>query len=160
MALEIERKFLLKSDAWRKDVISSSRIVQGYLSSSGATVRVRVMDECGFLTVKGRAEGIARNEYEYLIPVEEAKEMLENLVCDPPVEKIRCIVPAGDGLFWEIDEYCGANAPLFTAEIELPDENTPFAVPQWLGEEVSNDRRYTNRALSRTSYSTWSSEDK
>ena len=160
MALEIERKFLVKSDSWRSFAVSQSRIVQGYLSASGTTVRVRLKDDEAFLTIKGKAEGIIRSEYEYPISVEDAKEMLGNLLCDPPVEKIRYIIPAGNGLFWEVDEYEGANAPLFTAEIELPDENTPFAMPEWLGEDISCDRRYTNRALSRNPYSTWSSEDK
>ncbi len=160
MAWEIERKFLVKSDSWRKDAADSRRIIQGYLSPSGTTVRVRISGEEAFITIKGKAEGITRCEYEYPIPVTEAKEMLDNLICAPPVEKIRYIIPAENGLVWEVDEYFGANAPLFTAEIELPDENTAFTVPEWLGEEISSDRRYTNRALSRNPYSTWSSEDK
>ena len=84
--------------------------------------------------------------------------MLDTLALDPPVEKTRYLVPAGDGLWWEVDEYHGANAPLFTAEIELPEEDTPFDIPEWLGEDISGDSRYTNRALSRKPYSLWCGE--
>lgn len=158
MALEIERKFLVSNDLWRKEVISCSRISQGYLTAAGTTVRVRLRDGSAFLTIKGKACGLTRSEFEYPIPVDDAEEMLNTLSLDPPVEKIRYIVPAGNDLFWEIDEYLGANAPLFTAELEIPDENTVFALPPWLGEEISGDSRYTNRALSRRPYSQWSAE--
>ena len=160
MALEIERKFLVKDDSWRKDVISSSRIIQGYLTASGTTVRIRLRDNEAFLTIKGKSSGITRSEFEYLIPTGEAEEMLKTLSLDPAVEKIRYLVPAENDLVWEIDEYYGSNAALFTAEIELPDENTPFALPGWLGEDISGDSRYTNRALSRKPYSSWGIENK
>lgn len=160
MALEIELKFLVKSDSWRAQAVSSSRIIQGYLTAAGTTVRVRLRDDKAFLTIKGKASGIVRCEYEYPIPVDEAKEMLETLALDPPVDKIRYIVPASDGLFWEVDEYSGENSPLFTAEIELPDENCTFEIPDWVGEDISGDSRYTNRALSRKPYCQWSPEEK
>ena len=160
MALEIERKFLLKNDLWKKDAVSSSCISQGYLTAAGTTVRVRLRDDAAYLTIKGKATGLTRSEFEYSIPTAEAREMLATLALDPPVEKIRYIVPAGNGLFWEIDEYLGANAPLFTAELELPSEDTPFEKPQWLGEEISGDSRYTNRALSRRPYSLWGVEER
>lgn len=160
MALEIERKFLVKSDAWRSQAVSSSRIIQGYLTASGNTVRVRLRDDKAFLTIKGKASGIIRSEYEYNIPPNEAEEMLKTLALDPPVEKIRYIVPAENGLFWEVDEYLNANFPLFTAEIELPDTETSFVLPDWVGEDISCDNRYTNRALSRKPYSLWSDEEK
>ena len=153
--MEIERKFLRVSEAWRGGVSASSRIRQGYLSASGVTVRVRRTGEAAYLTVKGRPAGITRREFEYPIPPEEADEMLAEMIVDAPVEKIRHLVPAGGGLTWEIDEYLGANAPLFTAEIELPSEDADFPKPPWLGEEVTGDGRYTNRALSRKPYSTW-----
>ena len=155
MAWEIERKFLVLNDSWRKEVVSSSRIVQGYLTAAGTTVRVRLRDDQAFLTIKGKAEGLARAEFEYPIPVEDAGEMLKNLALDPPVEKIRYIVPAENGLFWEIDEYLLLNAPLFTAELEIPSADCEFERPAWLGEEISHDSRYTNRALSRKPYSCW-----
>ena len=160
MALEIERKFLVKSDAWRSQAVSSSRIIQGYLTASGNTVRIRLRDNKAFLTIKGKASGIIRSEYEYNIPPNEAEEMLKTLALDPPVEKIRYIVPAENGLFWEVDEYLNANFPLFTAEIELPDTETSFVLPDWVGEDISCDNRYTNRALSRKPYSLWSDEEK
>ncbi|MBR2625646.1 MAG: CYTH domain-containing protein [Lentisphaeria bacterium] len=158
MAQEIEKKFTVSGNAWRKDVVSQSRIIQGYLTASGTAVRVRLKDDEAFLTIKGKAEGISRAEYEYPIDVADAKEMLATLALYPPVEKIRYLVPAGNGLTWEIDEYFGANAPLFTAEIELPQEDTPFEIPSWLGEDISFDSRYTNRALSRRPYGTWEKE--
>ena len=160
MAQEIERKFLVSNDLWRNQISSSSHITQGYLTASGTTVRVRVRDDQAFLTIKGKAVGITRSEYEYSIPVTEAKEMLSTLALDPPVEKIRYIVPAENGLVWEVDEYLGGNAPLFTAEIELPSEDSTFDRPQWLGKEISDDSRYTNRALSRKPYSSWQDAEK
>lgn len=123
-------------------------------------MRVRLRDDKAFLTIKGKASGIIRSEYEYNIPQNEAEEMLKTLALDPPVEKIRYIVPAENGLFWEVDEYLNANFPLFTAEIELPDTETSFALPDWIGEDISCDNRYTNRALSRKPYSLWSDEEK
>ena len=123
-------------------------------------MRVRLRDNKAFLNIKGKACGIIRSEYEYPIPPIEAEEMLKTLALDPPVEKIRYIVPAENGLFWDVDEYSGTNAPLFTAEIELPDTETSFSLPDWIGEDISCDSRYTNRALSRKPYSMWSDEEK
>ena len=158
MGREIERKFLLNSQAWRSQVTKKTLLRQGYLSTSGATVRVRVQEDRAFLTIKGRPKGAIRREYEYPIPLADAEEMLAELIVSPPVEKYRYLVPAGNGLVWEIDEYLGENAPLFTAEIELPSPDTQFEIPEWLGKEVSGDRRYTNGALSRSPYSRWSKE--
>lgn len=158
MGQEIERKFLVTSDIWKEEVVSSSYLKQGYLAATGATVRVRLYGEEAFLTIKGRPEGLVRSEYEYPIPVEDANEMLSALSVYPPVEKYRHIVPADNGLFWEIDEYLGENAPLFTAEIELPDPETSFEKPMWLGEEISGNNKYTNRSLSRFPYSLWHKE--
>ncbi|MBR7131392.1 MAG: CYTH domain-containing protein [Lentisphaeria bacterium] len=160
MALEIERKFLVKNDLWRTQVTSQSRIIQGYLTAAGTTVRIRLRDEQAYLTIKGKASGITRCEFEYPIPPDEAQEMLDLLALDPPVDKTRYLVPASGDLMWEIDEYYGANAPLFTAEIELPAANTAFEIPSWLGREISDDSRYTNRALSRKPYSLWAEDDK
>lgn len=148
MATEIERKFLVSSDEWRKDVIASTAMEQGYLCRDGATVRVRLAGERGFLTLKGSANGLSRSEYEYPVPAADAREILQNLCVGTNVKKIRHIVDAGSGLKWEIDEYLEENAPLFTAEIELQSEAQSFERPVWLGEEVSRDPEYTNRALS------------
>lgn len=160
MALEIERKFLVKDDSWRPQAIAVKRISQIYLTASGTTVRVRIQDDEAFLAIKGKAENFSRLEFEYPIPMADAVAMFDSLALDCPVEKKRYIVPAGDDLFWEIDEYEKANAPLFTAEIELPSEDTAFVRPSWLGEEISADSRYTNRALSRKPYSCWSEAEK
>ena len=155
MAVEIERKFLVASDAWRSEVTSSTLMRQGYLGGGASTIRVRQTENAAFLTIKGRANGISRTEFEYEIPVADAQTMLNDMTVGTIVEKIRHIVPAGNGLFWEIDEYLNANAPLFTAEIELPEENTVFDVPKWLGIDVSDNKNYTNRSLSKVPYSTW-----
>lgn len=158
MAKEIERKFLLVSDTWKNQVVSSSYIKQGYLAATGATVRVRLTENQAFLTIKGKPSGLVRSEFEYPIPPEDAVEMLSSLSAYPPVEKYRHIVPADNGLIWEIDEYLGDNAPLFTAEIELPEPDTEFDTPEWLGAEISGDGKYTNRSLSRFPFSLWQEE--
>lgn len=155
MAIEIERKFLVASDMWRQDVVSSTLMRQGYLGGGASTIRVRQTENAAFLTIKGRANGIARAEFEYPIPIADADEILATMTVGTIVEKIRHIVPAGNGMVWEIDEYLNANAPLFTAEIELPTPYTTFRVPDWLGIDVSENKNYTNRSLSRNPYSTW-----
>ena len=155
MGIEIERKFLVASDAWRNKVVSSTPMRQGYLGGSVSTIRVRTTGTAAFLTIKGRADGISRAEFEYPIPVEDAEIMLASMTKGSIVEKIRYTIPAENGLVWEVDEYFNDNAPLFTAEIELPTPYTTFRVPDWLGVEVSHDKRYTNRSLSRKPYSMW-----
>ena len=158
MAIEIERKFLVKSDAWRKGVVSRTLMRQGYLGGGASTVRVRQTDKAAFLTIKGKANGIARTEFEYEIPVADAQTMLSDMTVGSIVEKIRYIVPAENGLVWEIDEYLGANAGLFTAEIELPSADTVYTVPDWVGEDVSSIPAYSNGSLSKRPYSTWQEE--
>ena len=140
---------------WRQDVVSSTLMRQGYLGGGASTIRVRQTENAAFLTIKGRANGIARAEFEYPIPIADADEILATMTVGTIVEKIRHIVPAGNGMVWEIDEYLNANAPLFTAEIELPTPYTTFRVPDWLGIDVSENKNYTNRSLSRNPYSTW-----
>lgn len=158
MSREIERKFLLAGDTWRSGVVKQTKIVQGYLSATGTTVRVRVAGEAAFLTLKGQVKGISRDEYEYRIPLRDARELLGWSVA-APVSKIRYLVPAGSGLRWEIDEYLGLNAPLFTAELELPEPEAEFLRPEWLGAEITGDYRYSNRSLSLHPYSTWKKDD-
>ena len=161
MAIETERKFLLASDAWRREAVTPpKRLVQGYFPrvAGGPTVRVRISGAKGFLTVKGRPRDdapVSRSEFEYVIPAEEAESMLEEFCSDRIVKKLRYIFPADDGLRWEIDEYLELNAGLFTAEIELPGPDTPFPRPPWLGKDISGDPRYTNAALSCCPYSSW-----
>lgn len=153
MGIEIERKFLLASDAWREGA-TGVEFCQGYLNRDPArTVRVRVAGEAGFLTIKGRSEGLARAEFEYPIPLDEARALLS--LCEGPlIEKRRYNVKFG-GFVWEIDEFFGENAGLVVAEIELPSAGADFARPAWLGAEVSDDTRYFNSSLSRVPYSRW-----
>ncbi len=146
--IEIERKFLVKNDAWRKDATSSTEILQGYfdLASSGS-LRVRIIGDSANLNIKGKAEGIARKEFEYPIPVEEAKELLALFCKDRTIAKTRYFVPSAEGLVWEIDEYHGPFEGHYTAELEIPAQDFAFLRPDWLGEEKSNDHRFANAAL-------------
>ena len=154
MAVEIERKFLLKNDSWRDIVLRSHILKQGYLASSPLpTVRVRTIDDKAFLTIKGRTQGISRVEYEYEIPREEAIEMLK-LSAQTPIEKTRYIVEA-HGHTWEIDVFEGSNAGLVLAEVELNSEDEEVILPDWIQREVTDDARYYNSALSKNPYSTW-----
>jgi len=153
MAQEIERKFLLSSEEWRNQAKNATRIAQGYLNADPArTVRVRIKGDQGFLTIKGKNEGITRAEYEYPIPLGDAAELLQ--LCPNVLDKTRHEVRNGEFL-WEIDEFAGDNAGLIVAEIELPTADTEFVKPDWLGTEVSGDARYYNSALSVTPYSRW-----
>ncbi|GEP46103.1 CYTH domain-containing protein [Brevifollis gellanilyticus] len=153
MPVEIERKFLVTHDAWREGA-SARRIAQGYLSRDpDRVVRVRLIGDQAFVTIKGRRSGISRAEFEYPVPVIDAEELLK--LCLPSViDKTRHEIEIA-GFLWEIDEFHGSNAGLIVAEIELPAEDTPFERPSWLGEEVSSDSRYTNSYLSGSPYSTW-----
>ena len=149
MAQEIERKFLVKSDAWRAQADEGRLIRQGYLSSnSKATVRVRSFDDReAVITLKGKISGIVRPEYEYPIPIEDARELLD--MAQPQVlEKRRFHVPQGE-LTWEIDVFEGRHQGLVIAEIELDSDTQQVELPEWLGEEVSHDERYYNATLAR-----------
>ena len=154
--IEIERKFLVKGDAWR-GLAEPLRIRQGYVpTKDGTTVRVRVVGGEAFITLKDRAVGLVRHEFEYPIPVEDATTILDTM-CGNFVEKNRYRIPVKEaGLFWEVDEFFGANAPLVTAEIELPDENTVVELPDWIGREVTDDHRYKNNNLAAYPFSEWS----
>ncbi|MBR2374074.1 MAG: CYTH domain-containing protein [Lentisphaeria bacterium] len=161
MGIEIERKFLLKNQNWRNEVIvPPENFVQGYFQrvSGGPTVRIRIADQKGIITIKGRNKedsGIGRSEFEYLIPLQDAENMLSEFCGSRIVKKLRYRFPAGNGLFWEVDEYLDLNAGLFTAEIELPSADTEFCRPEWLGDDVSGDPRYSNGALSVKPFSLW-----
>jgi len=150
MAKETERKFLVVSDAYRAGATRVRHIRQGYVSRrAGGTVRVRVADGRGYLTVKGVTAGAVRSEWEYEVPVADAEAMLAE-VCDGAViSKRRYVVPAGGGLSWEVDEFDGPAgvAGLTVAEIELPAADAPFARPAWLGEEVTGRPEYYNSNL-------------
>lgn len=152
MGVEIERKFLLKNGSWKKSIDSSVRMIQGYMAggSGTPTVRVRLAGKMAWITIKGKASGISRSEYEYQIPAEDAEEMLSTLCGTRIVEKIRHYSGR-----WEIDEYLGKNAGLFTAEIELSDPDEKFEKPSFLGAEITGESMYSNGALSRRPYKSW-----
>ena len=155
MALEIERKFLVKGD-YKQTAFKAVRITQGYLSSDpGRTVRVRVKGEKGFLTIKGlgNASGVSRFEWEKEIPVGEARELLK--LCEPGlIDKTRYLVKAGAHTF-EVDEFYGDNEGLTVAEVELAEEGEAFEKPAWLGEEVTGDGKYYNAMLMKHPYKGW-----
>jgi adenylate cyclase len=155
MALEIERKFLVCGE-FRNEATKAIHIVQGYLAAfPERTVRVRIMGDRGYVTVKGEARhrGLGRYEWEKEIPVTEAEELL--LLCEPSlIEKTRYIIETGKH-FFEVDDFHGDNAGLIIAEIELSSEDEDFVRPSWLGEEVTDDQRYYNAALSKNPYKNW-----
>ncbi len=157
MAQEIERKFLVVNDRWRASA-AGERYRQGYLATArpGQSVRVRIVGERGYLTIKGPTQGLSRAEFEYAIPLRDAEEMLETLCDRPLIEKTRYRLPIGD-VVWEIDEFIGENAGLIIAEVELTSEDQPFEKPDWLGAEVSGEARYYNANLVKNPYSQWSS---
>lgn len=154
MAKEIERKFLVVGDDWRK-LAKGTHYRQGYLNSvKERTVRIRTIDDKAFLTVKGPNIGITRMEFEYEISHKECLEMLTNLAEQPIIEKIRYKI-AIDDLVWEIDEFLGVNKGLIVAEVELQNEEQKFSKPEWIGEEVSGDPRYFNSNLVKHPYTSW-----
>ena len=155
MAQEIERKFLLDNDAWRGQVDTAQRMLQGYLLRGGDTaIRVRIAGDQAWLNIKKSLDGVHRLEYEYEIPLADAQEMLDQLALRPVIDKTRHLVHIGPHT-WEIDEFHGDNAGLVVAEIELEHADEAFERPDWLGEEVSTDRRYFNSSLSERPYNRW-----
>ncbi len=156
MKLEIERKFLVLNDDFKKDAVQKNRIVQRYLSSvPQRTVRIRIKDEIGFITIKGIGDktGVARFEWEREIPFEEAQELLD--ICEPgEIDKYRYIVRYGDHAF-EVDEYLGDNKGLVVVEIELSRIDEDFEKPDWLGDEITGIKKYYNSMLMKAPFSTW-----
>jgi len=154
MGTEIERKFLVTGDEWRS-MATGVFYRQGYLClEKERTVRVRIAGDKAFLTVKGRSSGISRMEYEYPIPLEDARVLLAQLCVQPVIEKKRYRIRY-QGFVWEVDEFIGENEGLLVAEIELAAEGQVFEKPSWVGAEVSSDRRYANAGLVKNPYSTW-----
>ncbi len=153
MPQEIERKYLVTGSSWKEGAVGTA-YRQGYLAKDAErTVRVRIAGEEAFLTIKGRTQGVSRAEYEYGIPLEEARELLS--LCDGPlVEKTRYKIPH-EGLTWEVDVFHGDNEGLILAEVELEREDTPVTLPDWAGAEVSQDARYYNSSLSKRPYKSW-----
>ena len=155
MGTEIERKYTLKNDDWRKEIIRSERMVQGYLAGNERTsVRIRVTGEKANLNIKSATLGIFRQEYEYDLPLADAEKMLDDLCEKPVIDKIRHYI-SHDGKTWEIDEFSGENEGLIVAEVELESENETFNLPAWVKEEVSHDPRYYNVILVKQPYKNW-----
>ncbi len=155
MPQEIERKFLVKGE-FKSEAFKSVHITQGYLNSlPERTVRVRIRDGQGFITIKGKADatGVSRFEWEKEIAVDEAGELLK--MCEPGViDKTRYLIKVGERTF-EVDEFHGDNDGLVMAEVELPCEDAPFDRPQWLGKEVTGDSRYYNAMLVKNPFKNW-----
>lgn len=166
MAIEIERKFLLVSDAWRHLVKRQQRMAQGYLNDAHAvkagrencSVRIRIAGTAAHLNIKSRELGSRRQEFEYPVPFADAEKLME-LACSGIIEKVRHYVEYESHL-WEIDEFKGDNAGLVVAEIELKAVDEAFLEPPWLGKEVTSLPRYYNLALSSNPFRSWSDEEK
>lgn len=154
--VEIERKFLVKSDEFKAQAFAQNKIAQGYLSSlPERTVRIRIKGEKGFITIKGIGHhgGMTRFEWENEIPLAEAQELLK--LCEKgKIEKTRFEIQSGKHVF-EVDEFYGENQGLIIAEIELESETESFEKPHWLGDEVTNDERYYNAYLSKNPFKDW-----
>lgn len=176
MGMEIERKFLVRSDRFKEEAAKAAHTSgdagiyyrQGYIPTiSGVTVRVRIAGQQGYITMKDRTVGFSRHEFEYPVPKEEAEQMLELLCSKPQIEKHRYKVPystpsangtsdsAGSALYWEVDVFHGDNEGLVVAEIEVPSEDTEIVLPDWVGQEVTGDKRYYNSHLIGNPYKNW-----
>lgn len=156
--IEVERKFLVNSDAFKSEAYKKTRITQGFLNTDkNRTVRVRVKGNLGFITVKGKSSenGLSRFEWEKEIPIKEAESLL--MLCEPTIiDKNRYEINVGQHVF-EVDEFFGDNLGLIVAEVELKTEKEVFEKPEWLGEEVTGDIKYYNSLLSKHPYCTWDS---
>lgn len=154
MGIEIERKFLVKNDDYKNKAVSA-KFRQGYLSTDlNRTVRIRLYDGKGYITIKGKTENISREEYEYEIPPQDADKMLDSLCLQPIIEKYRYFVEY-KGFKWIIDEFAGVNCGLVVAEIELEREDEIFERPDWTGKEITGDSRYFNSNLVNNPYKEW-----
>lgn len=156
MGIEIERKFLLLSDDWRALAEQGQKLEQAYLPAAPPlSLRIRTTDNSrATLTLKTARSGMTRNEFEYDIPLADARDLI-SLSASPVISKTRYKVSADEKLYWEIDVFEGDNAGLILAEIELPSEDTVFEEPSWLGAEVTNDPRYYNASLATTPFTQW-----
>lgn len=154
MAVEIEKKFLVKKASW-KTGIDGIPCRQGYLSiAPECTIRARLMGNSGFITIKGKTSGCSRLEFEYQIPAKDASEMLKNLSQSGIIEKTRYKIEYA-GNIWEIDEFTGDNEGLVIAEIELESEDQQFEIPEWLGEEITYKHEYANSNLALNPFKNW-----
>jgi len=154
MGKEIERKYLVKNDAW-KNLGKTEFYQQAYLViEKSKTIRIRTIDKKAYLTIKNAAINFSRDEFEYQIPIEDAKFMIENLCEKPVIEKFRTKIELNN-LIWEVDEFLGENKGLIIAEVELEDENQKIILPEWIGKEVTGDHRYNNSYLVKHPFSYW-----
>ena len=154
MGKEIERKFLIKGDAWRS-LAEGTKYRQGYLNSAEErVVRVRTIDDKGFLTIKGITTGVTRMEFEYEIPASDADTMLDDLCERYLIEKKRYKIDYR-GFTWEVDEFLGENQGLIVAEVELESEDQSYEKPEWISEEVTGDPKYFNSNLVQNPYLKW-----
>lgn len=149
MAKEIERKFLVTGSSYEKEAVSKKHIIQGYLSTDiRATIRVRITDDSAVLTIKGKNEGVVRDEWEYPIPLDDAKEMLERLSTGVLIDKTRYIIDY-EGKQWEVDSFKSPVDGLVVAEIELESADEQFAIPPFIGKEVTGDPAYYNSSIAK-----------
>lgn len=154
MGIEIERKYLVKNDDYR-NLAKGILYVQGFLNSQKErVVRVRIIGEKGFLTIKGPTKGISRLEFEYEIPVWEAETLLDKLCEKPIIKKYRYTFSHAEHI-WEVDEFLDENEGLVIAEIELDNENQKITLPDWIGDEVTSEPAYYNSNLIRNPFCNW-----
>lgn len=158
MPVENERNFLVEGDGWKKAVTGSEEITQGYLGGERCSVRIRLTGTAANINIKSLRIGPSRAEYEYPIPVDEAREMLHVLTVGALIEKTRYRVAHG-GLEWEVDVFHGENEGLVVAEVELDDPGQDFSTPEWAGREVTGEARYYNVELSRHPYRKWRGDE-
>ena len=155
MATEIERKFLVLNQDWQEHTNAELHIVQGYLATNEfSSTRIRIQNETANINIKSATLDICRTEFEYSIPVDDARLMIDDLCIKPVIEKTRFTVEHMNHI-WEIDVFSGDNEGLIVAEIELSFPDEDFGKPSWLGEEVSNDARYYNACLVKNPYKDW-----
>ncbi|MDG6773031.1 CYTH domain-containing protein [Thiomicrorhabdus sp. ZW0627] len=164
MAREIERKFLLKNSDWKKLAFQETHFAQGYLNdisdkTAKSSVRVRLEGNEANMNIKSLEIGLSRDEYEFSIPVEDAKKMLATLTVGPVIEKVRYLVKYGNHT-WEIDEFLGDNAGLVVAEVEMESEDDVVEMPDWAGQEVTDEVRFYNISLSKYPFKDWSEDEK
>lgn len=168
MGKEIERKFLVKNADYAK-LAEPTYYRQGYIPTlNGITVRIRIAGAHAYITLKDRAVGFSRHEFETEIPTADAQQILELMCSQPQIEKQRYVIGAGighlpngtavEGLHWEVDVFHGDNEGLVVAEIEIPTEDTIFDLPTWIGEEVTGDKRYYNSHLCTNPYIKWGAQ--
>ena len=156
MALEIERKFLVLNDSYKQESFSHSHIQQGYICRErGKTVRIRIRDDRAYITIKGPSDekGLARYEFEQEIPLEDGKKLMKLCGLDT-IDKVRWLVKSGQHTF-EVDEFFGENEGLVMAEVELKSVSETPKIPDFIGKEVTGDRRYYNSQLCAHPYTTW-----